>query len=63
VAKRPFGQIETGQQRVAEGSGLGLPISLALARLHGGDLIIESEKNAGTRVTVLLPAHVQPTVN
>jgi two-component system cell cycle sensor histidine kinase PleC len=63
VAKRPFGQIETGQQRVAEGSGLGLPISLALARLHGGDLIIESEKNAGTRVTVLLPAHVQPIVN
>jgi two-component system cell cycle sensor histidine kinase PleC len=63
VAKRPFGQIETGQQRVAEGSGLGLPISLALARLHGGDLIIESEKNAGTRVTVLLPAYVQPTVN
>jgi two-component system cell cycle sensor histidine kinase PleC len=62
IAKRPFGQIETGQ-RSHDGTGLGLPISVALARLHGGDLVIESQKGEGTRVTVLLPAHVNPSLN
>jgi two-component system cell cycle sensor histidine kinase PleC len=63
IAKRPFGQIESGINRIQEGTGLGLPISLALAKLHGGDLLIESHKGAGTRVTVLLPAYIKAPVN
>ncbi|MDP9136794.1 MAG: HAMP domain-containing histidine kinase [Pseudomonadota bacterium] len=63
VAKRPFGQIESGLHRSHDGTGLGLPISLALARLHGGDLLIDSQKGSGTRVTVLFPAYVKPPLH
>jgi two-component system cell cycle sensor histidine kinase PleC len=55
TAMRPFGQVETGFNKRHEGTGLGLPIAYALARLHGGDLRIDSQKGAGTRVTVILP--------
>lgn len=55
TAMRPFGQIDTAFNKRHEGTGLGLPIAYALARLHGGDLRIDSHKGAGTRVTVILP--------
>jgi two-component system cell cycle sensor histidine kinase PleC len=63
IAKRPFGQIESGVSRMQEGTGLGLPISLALAKLHGGDLVIDSQKGTGTRVTVFFPAYVKPPIH
>lgn len=56
VAMEPFRQIDSGISRRYPGTGLGLPISLSLVRLHGGDLTIASEKGHGTTVTVLLPA-------
>ena len=55
IAKRPFGQVESSLSRSHEGTGLGLPISVALARLHGGSLGIESQKGKGTRVSLNLP--------
>ncbi len=55
TAMRPFGQIDTAFNKRHEGTGLGLPIAYALARLHGGDLRIDSQKGVGTRVTVILP--------
>jgi len=55
TAMRPFGQVDTAFNRRHEGTGLGLPIAQALARLHGGDLRIDSQKGAGTRVTVIIP--------
>jgi two-component system, cell cycle sensor histidine kinase PleC len=55
TAMSPFGQVDAGFNKRHEGTGLGLPIAYALARLHGGDLKIESQKGAGTRVTVRLP--------
>ncbi|MBI2718976.1 MAG: sensor histidine kinase [Rhizobiales bacterium] len=55
TAMRPFGQVDTTFNKRHEGTGLGLPIAYALARLHSGDLRIESQKGAGTRVTVILP--------
>ena len=55
TALRPFGQIDTGFNKRHEGTGLGLPIAFALARLHGGDLRITSEKGNGTRIAVTLP--------
>lgn len=55
TAMRPFGQVDQGFNKKYEGTGLGLPISAALVGLHGGRLIVESDKGKGTRVTVLLP--------
>ena len=55
TALRPFGQVDSGFNKRHEGTGLGLPIAYALARLHGGDLRIVSAKGAGTRIDVTLP--------
>ena len=57
TAMRPFGQVDTAFNKRHEGTGLGLPIAYALARMHGGDLRIDSEKGAGTRVSVILPTN------
>jgi two-component system cell cycle sensor histidine kinase PleC len=56
TALRPFGQIDTGFNKRHEGTGLGLPIALALTKLHAGELNIESEKGRGTRISLILPA-------
>ena len=55
TAMSPFGQVDAGFNKKHEGTGLGLPIALALSRLHGGDLRIQSAKGAGTRITVFIP--------
>jgi signal transduction histidine kinase len=55
VALAPFGQIESGLARKYEGTGLGLPLTKILTELHGGELLIDSRPNAGTRVRVRLP--------
>jgi signal transduction histidine kinase len=55
-AIEPFVQIDDGLARKRGGTGLGLPISKELVALHGGRLIVTSEKGKGTRVTVELPA-------
>ena len=56
TALAPFSQVNNARQRSHEGTGLGLPISRALAELHGGSLEIQSEPGLGTTVTVRLPA-------
>lgn len=54
-AREPFEQIHDQLNKKHEGTGLGLPISIALVELHGGNLEIESAKGRGTTVRVLLP--------
>ena len=39
------------------GPGLGLSIVKSLVELHRGDMRLESEPGAGTRVTVRFPEH------
>jgi len=50
-----FGQVDSDQVRKYTGTGLGLPLTQGLVKLHGGALDIESEKGQGTTVTVYLP--------
>ncbi|MDH3597902.1 MAG: ATP-binding protein, partial [Rhodospirillales bacterium] len=52
----PFGQVDSQLSRKFEGTGLGLPLSNALAKLHGGTLELESTPDTGTTVTIRLPA-------
>jgi len=55
-AVTPFQQIQDQLNRTYEGTGLGLPLSRALAEQHGGSLDIRSEVGHGTTVTVRFPA-------
>jgi two-component system cell cycle sensor histidine kinase PleC len=55
-ALAPFGQIDSSLTRRYQGTGLGLPLVNSLTQLHGGRLEIDSKLDAGTRVTVRLPA-------
>jgi signal transduction histidine kinase len=52
----PFWQVDGDLNRSCDGTGLGLPLSKALAEAHGGGLTIVSELGVGTRVAVRLPA-------
>ena len=56
VALEPFGQVESSMSRSHDGTGLGLPLVKGLAALHGGQLHIESAKDSGTTVRIVLPA-------
>ena len=51
---RPYEQAGDAEQRAA-GSGLGLSLVRAFARLHGGDMTVESAVGEGTTVTIRLP--------
>jgi PAS domain S-box-containing protein len=55
VAFSPFGQIDSEIARRHVGTGLGLPLSRSLIRLHGGDIGIASERGRGTIVTACFP--------
>ena len=54
-AMSPYGQIDSRVSRKHEGTGLGLPISHSLARLHDGELDVQSKPGQGTSITLILP--------
>ncbi|MEE8308708.1 MAG: ATP-binding protein [Gammaproteobacteria bacterium] len=56
TALEPFTQVDSTLARKFEGTGLGLPITQALVKLHGGTLKIESEVNVGTSVIIHFPS-------
>ncbi|MGI6653826.1 MAG: ATP-binding protein [Christensenellales bacterium] len=49
TAQRALGPFSTS--RTTRKVGLGIPLTLANARLTGGDLTIDSQKGSGTRIT------------
>ena len=58
----PFFQCERDRVGEFSGTGLGLPLSRELARLHGGDVFLSSRIGAGTTASIVLPAsaHIPP---
>jgi signal transduction histidine kinase len=55
LATTRFGQVATPWARKHDGTGLGLPLAIGLAELHGASLTIRSAKGVGTAVTVAFP--------
>ena len=56
---RPYEQAGGAEQR-SRGTGLGLSLVRAFAKLHGGEMVIESRLGAGTTVSVRLPVLLAP---
>jgi len=52
----PFEQVEKSLARKEGGLGLGLSLAKALAEAQGGQLLLESQKDRFTRVTISFPA-------
>ncbi|NMO18574.1 response regulator [Pyxidicoccus fallax] len=50
-----FFRVKGSRGRTHEGSGIGLSLVRELARLHGGDVRVDSEEGQGTTFTVTLP--------
>jgi|SRR5579872_1211921 len=54
--EQPFVQLDDVVTKRYEGTGLGIPLAIAMAKLHDGSLVFESELGLGTTVTLTLPA-------
>lgn len=61
-ALEPFGQIhDPTQANHQQGTGLGLPLTKSMVKLHGGSLWLDSDTGKGTTVTITFPkARVRP---
>ncbi|MBD0265042.1 MAG: PAS domain S-box protein [Tolypothrix sp. Co-bin9] len=51
----PFKQLDSRLNRQYEGTGLGLALTRKLARIHGGDVTVESTLGEGSRFMLFLP--------
>jgi signal transduction histidine kinase len=57
IALARFGQVSGDPyKKKYQGTGLGLPIAAGIIQAHRGELLIDSAKGRGTRMTVRLPA-------
>ncbi|MCG8671383.1 MAG: HAMP domain-containing histidine kinase [Pseudomonadales bacterium] len=50
-----YNHVHSTVQKQVESTGLGLPLSANLIRMHGGDVHVESELGEGSRFVILLP--------
>ena len=52
---QPFRQLDSGLNRQFPGTGLGLALTRSLAKLHGGEVTVESTLGQGSKFTLYLP--------
>ncbi len=52
---QPFVQLDSSLSRSSSGTGLGLMLVMQMARMHGGNVSVESKVNEGSRFTITLP--------
>jgi signal transduction histidine kinase len=57
-AFEPFHRLETSRNRDTGGIGLGLAVVRAIARGHGGDVLLKTRKEGGLQAQVRLPLSV-----
>lgn len=50
-----FGQVDDSFSRTHQGAGLGLPLTKTMIERHGGEMVIDSEVDKGTSVSLLFP--------
>jgi signal transduction histidine kinase len=55
IALEPFRQVSTSARAAAGGTGLGLPLTKALAEANRATFHIKSSPNAGTLVEISFP--------
>jgi PAS domain S-box-containing protein len=55
---QPFWQVEQGATRSKEGTGLGLSVARRLARMMGGDVILDTAPGVGARFVIRIPRRV-----
>lgn len=53
---QPFSRLETSRSRETGGHGLGLTIARAIARSHGGDVMLANRPEGGLSATLRFPA-------
>ncbi len=63
VALTPFGQVDSRLARQHVGTGLGLPVSRSLMRLHGGEVVVASALGIGTTIRLRFPAGARARQN
>ena len=56
TALQPFGRITAGEGRQSEGTGLGLPLTKALAEANRASFHIDSTPGVGTMVQITFPS-------
>ena len=56
-ALAPFGQVDGDLNRKYEGTGLGLPLTKALVKMHGGTFRLDSVPNVGSTVQIRFPTN------
>lgn len=50
-----FVRIENNQKNIVNGTGVGLHIANEYIKMHGGDILVESEVDKGATFTIILP--------
>ena len=58
---KEFQQVDSGVNRMQQGTGLGLALTRSFAILHGGDVRVESTPGKGSRFTIDIPVKGRST--